>query len=379
LREQVITPRAAPQLKGRNGATGTRTQSLKRPAAKKTSGGGAAAKKSGTRRSDWATVVRYAPLAAKSLLAVVAGLLVFAGYRAAASAPFFELKSVEVIGVSRASRDDVKETVERAVARVGVWKADLDALSGELRELPWVRGAYVQRVLPSGLRVRVFEREPRLVALTQAGRLYWVDDEGVALGPASATESEFIVRGLEEERNAQARARNRERIRVALEMKGEWGRDRVAERVSEVNLGDLRDVRVQLAGDDSRIDVRLGREDYVARLREALEELDARRETFSAPVTYIDLTTGRNAIFGFPQDVRAAALQRGPQQQAAPDAPGNNAPAARGEGGTAARPAARPEEKPRDARRDERKRGEKKKEAATDAKPAAATRERRVG
>jgi hypothetical protein len=35
--------------------------------------------------------------------------------------------------------------------------------------------------------------------------------------------------------------------------------------VSEVNLLDLRDVRVQLAGDDSQIEVRLGSQDQSAR------------------------------------------------------------------------------------------------------------------
>jgi hypothetical protein len=73
----------------------------------------------------------------------------------------------------------------------------------------------------------------------------------------------------------------------------------VSERVSEVNLLDLRDVRVQLAGDDSQIEVRLGSQDQSARLNKALSVLDAQRQTARGPlISYIDLTQGKRAIVG---------------------------------------------------------------------------------
>ncbi len=69
--------------------------------------------------------------------------------------------------------------------------------------------------------------------------------------------------------------------------------------MSEVNLLDLRDVRVQLAGDDSQIEVRLGSQDQGARLRKALTVLDAQRQTSRGPlISYIDLTQGKRAIVG---------------------------------------------------------------------------------
>ena len=45
----------------------------------------------------------------------------------------------------------------------------------------------------------------------------------------------------------------------------------LSERVSEVNVIDIRDVRAQLAGDDSQIEVRLGSQDFGKRLKDALE------------------------------------------------------------------------------------------------------------
>ena len=66
---------------------------------------------------------------------------------------------------------------------------------------------------------------------------------------------------------AAAQAENRERVAKFLELQRDWSAQGISERVSEVNLLDLRDVRVQLAGDDSQIEVRLGSQDQGARLR----------------------------------------------------------------------------------------------------------------
>jgi hypothetical protein len=67
--------------------------------------------------------------------------------------------------------------------------------------------------------------------------------------------------------------------------------------VSEVNLIDLHDVRAQLAGNDSEIEVRLGGQDLGERLKQALEALDKYRQTpRGSSITYIDLQTGRIVI-----------------------------------------------------------------------------------
>lgn len=245
---------------------------------------------SGLRRA-----LSYFPLVGKITLAVATGLLIFAGYRAAAAASFFQARKVEVNSTSRASADEIKGLVRRAVMQTGVWRADLDAISTELQRLPWVKSAVVSRVLPDGLRVRVTERVPRAVVRTSAGRLVWVDTDAVMLGPVSPTDQmpPFFIRGLEEGETSAARAANRERMQAYEEMRGEWEQRGLSERVSEVNLDDLRDVRAQLAGDDSQIEVRLGREDFGNRLSRALLELDNQRNTARGPfIMYIDASQG---------------------------------------------------------------------------------------
>jgi cell division septal protein FtsQ len=260
-----------------------------------------AAQRAKLKRGSWQTALAWAPSVAKVLIAVCAGLVLFKGYRAAASSTFFEVRSVDVSGVSQASEDQIKQIVRRGAA-AGVWKTDLKALSAEIERQPWVRTAVVTRVLPSGLRVRISERVPRVVVHNAAGRFVWVDDDGVAVGSLTPAQQQptFFMRGFDESGTDAARAENRERVKTFMTLAGEWEAAGVAARVSELNLDDLRDVRAQLAGDDSQIEVRLGKEDWTKRLSQALSKLDEQRQTpRGAMITYIDMTQGRRAVFGF--------------------------------------------------------------------------------
>jgi len=288
--------------------------------------GGASARKSGTvaqrplrrdRDSDGEGVaarlrglVSYLPSFMKLALAVVAGLLVFAGYRAAASASFFKVRNVEVQGTSRVSANEVQALVRRDVEKTGVWKADLAAVSARLEQLPWVRSVVVSRVLPDGIRVRISERVPRAVVRTGSGRFRWVDEDAVLLGEMLPTDQipSFFLRGLNEEDAAAMRGENRERVQKFLELQRDWDTAGLSERVSEVNLIDIHDIRAQLAGDNSQIEVRLGSQEQSSRLKKALEVLDAQRQTpHGDKISYIDLSQGRRAIVGLVTGAQATA------------------------------------------------------------------------
>lgn len=247
------------------------------------------------------SLLGYVPLALRIGVVAIIGLIAFVGYRAAASASFFQIRTVETRGASRASVDDIKTTVRRDVSETGVWRADLEQLSKHLERLPWVRTAVVTRVLPDGIRVRITEREPKAVVRTAAGRFIWVDDDAVYLGEMAPTDQmpAFFLRGWNEDDSTAAQTENRERVGKFLELQRDWSAQGISERVSEVNLLDLRDVRVQLAGDDSQIEIRLGSQEQSTRLSKALTVLDAQRQTARGPlISYIDLTQGKRAIVG---------------------------------------------------------------------------------
>ena len=247
-------------------------------------------------------LLSYVPLILKVTLAMVIGGLIFAGYRAASAASFFKIRKVEIQGDFRASAPDVRTLVMREVSKTGVWRADLEEISNRLERLPWIRVAMVSRVLPDGIRVRLEERQPRAVVRTAAGRFLWVDDDAVLLGEMLPSDQmpPFFLRGWNEETGDTVRKENVDRVKRFLELQREWSAPGMSERVSEVNVIDIRDVRAQLAGDDSQIEVRLGAQDFGKRLQDALGVLDAHRQTPRGQfISYVDLTQGRRAIVGF--------------------------------------------------------------------------------
>ena len=378
MKEQVITPRA-----GKSGSGGGRSRTggaiVQRPARRER---GASAQ-SRTAHSGLGRFIDYLPTIAKVLLAVMAGVLVFAGYRAAASASFFQVRNVDVAGTARVSADEIRTAVRRAAQPTGVWRADLGAISRELERLPWVRRAIVSRVLPDGLRVRLIEREPRAVVRTSEGRFIWVDDDAVSLGLFGPNDKmpPFFIRGWDESGGQEARAENRARVEKYLEMLREWEKLGLSERVSEVNLTDLADVRVQLGGDDSQVEVRIGKENFGNRLQRALMKLDESRGTPVGPfITYVDasrwMKSGDSVILG--RSPNAPSLAAGPSDAESAGTAGAEAPAR----ATVDRKRRSKEESAR-ARRDEQKKdrdkkeSEKKERAADDAKGQ--SRPRRVG
>lgn len=316
MREQVITPRA-----GRVSTKGRGAASVQRPNARRRAA--TASKDSGQKGFEWKAALHYVPFVLKTVLAVALGLLAYLGYRTAVSTSFFKVKSVDVAGASRASREEIREAALR-LSNAGAWQADLEVISKELKGLPWVRDAVVTRVLPDGLRVRVTEREPRVISRTGGGRLVWVDDDGVVLGAASPGEEDFFVRGIEEGRAPEAAKQNRERVGVARELSREWAQAGLSKRVSELNIEDLDDVRVQLAGQDAAVEVRLGKEDFGKRFRQALEVLDAQRLTPRGPyITYVDVSQGKRAVIG---TATTAQYRPEPEAEAARAAAGPQTP-----------------------------------------------------
>ncbi|MDQ1706875.1 MAG: cell division protein FtsQ [Pyrinomonadaceae bacterium] len=296
MREQVI-----PQKVGnRSGLAGQRRSSgtTQRPA-RRESGSEALAIR-------LRALLGYVPRVLKFVIAIVVGVLLIASYRAAASASFFQVRRVEVEGAVRVTSAEVQAIVRKEAEKTGVWKADLNGISARLERLPWIRSAVVSRVLPDGLRVRITERVPRAVVRTASGRFRWIDDDAVLLGEMLPRDQmpAFFLRGLNEEDPEGARQENRDRVAKFLELQRDWELAGLSERVSEVNLIDLRDVRAQLAGDNSQIEVRLGSEDQGQRLKHALEVLDGQRQSpQGALISYIDLSQGKGAIVGLTSGV----------------------------------------------------------------------------
>ena len=83
-------------------------------------------------------LIAYVPKALKFVIALVLLIVVIVGYRMAASAALFQVQAIDVSGTSRTSADEIQGLTRRALARTGVWRADLNAISNELGRLPGV-------------------------------------------------------------------------------------------------------------------------------------------------------------------------------------------------------------------------------------------------
>ena len=299
----MIASRSSKGSQGSQRATAQPRGFVQRPARRNNSTGGWA------RKFLPRAILGYAPWALKCMLALLILVSLFVGYRVAASASLFQVRSIDVTGTSRTSAEEIEGLTRRAVARTGVWRADLAAISTELGRLPGVRRAIVSRVLPDRLRVRVTERVPVAVAHTSDGHFFWVDEEGVALGemkPADRVPS-FFIRGWNEDGTDEARRENAERVQKYLEIAREWDAMGLSERVSEVDLIDVRSVRAQLAGRDSQVEVRLGKQELGPRLKQGLEALDEYRQTpRGSSIIYLDLQTGR-VVIGFSSGDKVSA------------------------------------------------------------------------
>jgi len=203
---------------------------------------------------------------------VCLGVLGLMGYRTATASTFFDVKTIDVRGLNRASKDDIEKIVSRQTEKSGVWNADLNVVKTDVERLTFVKSAVVSRVLPDGLRVSVRERVPRVIARLNAGE-FWADEESVILGAVGKDEARppFVLRGWDESKTEKAAKDNQERVKIYLKMLNEWQDLDLARRVSSVNLADLQDPQAIVQDSGESVTVSLGKENFAKRLQKALE------------------------------------------------------------------------------------------------------------
>jgi len=238
---------------------------------------------------------RLAVTAALLLLGAAALAAVGAGVHWALTSPRFAVARIDVDGARQLAPEAVVEA--SGVARgENLWRLDGRAAVERLLALPLVKEARVVRRPPDGVALVVTEREP--YALVQAGRLHWVDVEGVDLGvaPRAVVPDLPIVSGVDPAALGGPRqpASGGLEAGLALLRLLEGGRSPLLRRISEIDAGRPDGpVLVLLDG----VEVRLGHEAWDARLGRllgVLAQLEATRET----VTTIDLRFRDQVVLG---------------------------------------------------------------------------------
>jgi hypothetical protein len=130
------------------------------------------------------------------------------------------------------------------------------------------------RVLPNTLRVEVKERDPAVVIRLDR-RLAWASTDGHVLGDFQPERGEVPppLAGFDTEATERAASENRDRIAAYLAARDALSTDGLWDRLDEVNIKYLQNVKVRLA--DSGLEVWLGHRDFHTRLSQALEVRDA--------------------------------------------------------------------------------------------------------
>lgn len=210
-------------------------------------------------------------------LAIMVGIALFVGYQAATASDFFKTNRIDIEGARRASVPAIETIANRLTQKTGVWNADLDLIRREIERLAWVKAAAVSRVLPDGLRVRIAERNPVAVVRAESGKLIWIDEEGKMLGVVLQSEKAppFALIGWNETDSDAARKNNAERLSLYLKLLAEFQNQEIADRITAVDLSDLQETEVLVQKDDALVAIQIGDRDFAARLKLALEVLDA--------------------------------------------------------------------------------------------------------
>lgn len=135
---------------------------------------------------------------------------------------------------------------------------------------------------------------------TSQGKLMWVDENGDLVRPVKPPDRmdsySFLIHGLQDTEDEITKAQNKARMLLYFDLVKLWGDRGIGGRVSEVELDDLNNVRVHLAGNDAGIEVILGDKDFGQRLERALRVLD---ENKGLHISYVNATSDRNVLLGF--------------------------------------------------------------------------------
>ena len=107
------------------------------------------------------------------------------------TSPRFQVQKLTVSGLKHIHESDVLMKTGFEVG-ANIFAIRLDEVRARVEELPWVRYAQVQRVLPDQVVIKIAEREPIGLARIR-GEVYQFDADGKILAPDSISGSSFPV------------------------------------------------------------------------------------------------------------------------------------------------------------------------------------------
>jgi cell division protein FtsQ len=180
-----------------------------------------------------------------------------------------ESPNLELSGVKYASRAQVLRVFDQDYGR-SLYLFPLTERRRTLRNVRWVHDATIVRIWPNRLSVQVIERTPAgFVKLPADNIARWalIDDEGVILEPpAKAVFRLPVLAGIRPSESPQKRGT---RVRRMQRLTKELGR--LADKVSEIDVSDLDDLKITQQVEGTAVSLMLGDRNFASRLRNFLD------------------------------------------------------------------------------------------------------------
>jgi cell division protein FtsQ len=180
-----------------------------------------------------------------------------------------------------------------------VLRIPLDVRRGQVEEIPWVEQASVQRVLPNQLRVFITERTP-IAFLRNGTELTLVDAHGVLLDRPEGEDFHFpIVTGLSDNLPREERAKRMQTYQEFIK-DVDLVRPGASDKISELDLSNLRDLRAVLTGlgsdvNASGVTVHFGQSEFTRKYQMLVENF-AQWQANAGPVRSIDLQYSKQVV-----------------------------------------------------------------------------------
>ena len=224
---------------------------------------------------------RIVPLAISGFILVCLAVIFGLTYETLAASDYFDLRTVDVRGTSRASNTDIEKIVRANAERSGVLNADLLEIKQKIERVTFVKTASITRDLPSGITVKVNERIP--VAIVRIGGTdFFADGEGEILASTEKTEQDlpFAMLGWDEAKSESAGKENLDRLKMYQKMVAEWRDYDLVSRVKFVDLADLREPKAELEDSGLPVTIMLGRDNFGQQLSNGIKAIVGKGNMF---------------------------------------------------------------------------------------------------
>ena len=188
-----------------------------------------------------------------------------------------ESPNLELTGVKYASRAQILRIFDQDYGR-SLYLFPLAERRRSLRQVKWVHDATIVRIWPNRVAVQIAERKPAaFIKLPAENMARWalIDDEGVILEPPSKGGFHLpVLAGIRASETAEKRAA---RVRRMERLNKELGR--MADKVSEVDVSDLDNLKITEQVEGTAVSLMLGDRNFSSRVQNFLDHYsDIRRK-----------------------------------------------------------------------------------------------------